>query len=175
MSVTLLLKLQKIVDLKTLEVRSSEELRRILNLDKKPLVTAEIDKSDAVGVITDGFMDETSKRIIFSLAGFDEKVVAMPFTTPVQTKVNDNSYSFVDQNYISIEWYYKKSSLCCALIAAVALAIAGEVGSDIEDNSVFYTKEVIQHPDNFRDSVSLGEPYPNIESAVQAFYTKLPK
>ncbi len=175
MSVTLLVKLQRPLALGDLEKASSAALRELLNLDHDPVINARFDETDTVGGLCGSLLTAASKRVVCSLMGYEEKIAVAPFTVPVQTQRTGNSYCFADQNYVSVAWLFKKTSLCWALVAAVALAVAKEEDSEIEDNSGFFTKENIQRPDYWRSNISLRVPYSDLEAAAQAFYAKLPK
>ncbi len=175
MSVALLIRLPRPLALADLEKASSAALRELLNLDWDPVINAKFDKTDAVGDPSSSLLSGSSKRVVCSLVGYEEKVAAAPFTVPVQTQTTGDSYTFADQDYVSVGWLFKKTPLCWALVAAVALAVARAEGSEIEDNSGFFTTENVQRADDFCSGLSLPESHSDPEAAAQTLYAKLPK
>jgi hypothetical protein len=134
---------------------ASSALEELLNLDGNTVVSASFDESDRGGFQSNGLLTESSNRVLFSLAGHNEKVAVTPMTIPVQVDRGDESYSFADQAYLSVGWHSQKSPLCWALIGAVALGIARRLTSEIEDNAGFFTNVNIQGPDEFSRSLRL--------------------
>ena len=175
MSVALHVKLSRPVSLDEIEGAVSSALAEILNLDSKPDITARFDESDLEGSRSNGLLTEGSIRILCSLAGHDAQAAVTPITVPVQVDTNDGSYSFADQGYLSVSRYSGTSPLSWALVAAAALGAARILGSEIEDNSGFFSNSNIQGPDEFCRNLRAPKPQTDPESAAEALYNTMPK
>jgi hypothetical protein len=175
MSVTLLVKLNRPISLGDIEVVAASALGELLNLGWRPGVTANFDESDRGGSESVALLTASSKRVLCSLHGHDEKVAVTPMTVPVQVATDKGSFSFADQAYLSIGWHFRKSPLSWALVGAVALGIARDLGSEIEDNSGFFTIANVQVPDDFCRMLRVPTPQADVESAAEAFYRRMPK
>jgi hypothetical protein len=154
---------------------TSVGLRDLLNLGYNPSVTTNLDESDRAGSPSNGFLMESSKRVLCSLAGHDEQVAVTALTIPTHVATEGDSYSFVDQTNVSIRWHFRKSPLCWALVAAVALGIARSQGAEIEDNSGFFTSVNVQGPDEFCQTLRLSSSQSDLDAAAEALYSKMPK
>lgn len=175
MSVTLLVKLTRSLSLGEIEAAASSALGELLHVDGNPGIVATFDESDQGGGPSNGRLTETSNRVLCLLPRHDERVVVMPMTVPVQVATNDRSYSFADQAFVSIGWQARKSPLCWALVGAVALGVARILGSEIEDNSSFFTVANVQRPDEFCRMLRVPMPQPDLESAAEMLYNRMPK
>ncbi len=175
MSVTLLVRLKRPVTLAELEAASTAAMRDILAFKGNTAIEARFDQSDAFGERSAEVLTRTSGRVLCSLIGHEKTVTVTPFTVPVQVQTGQDSSSFVDQDYVSVAWHSKKSALCWALVAAVALALAALQGADVEDNSGFFTTDNLQQPSTFGSKVSLAGQNSDLELAAAMFYAALPK
>lgn len=175
MSVVLLVRLKHALAVADLERASSAALRGLLNLECEPVVSAGFDETDKSGQISDRVLTGSSRRVICSVERHAEEVVVSPFTVPVQSQTDGDSLSFVDQDYISVGWHFKKTALSWALVAAVAIGAAKSEDSEIEDNSGFFSTENVQRADDFLSRISLPTSHSDAQVAADAFYVRLPK
>ena len=175
MSVALLVRLKSPATLVDIEVASSAALRELLNLEHGLQVSATFDESDRIGAKSDGLLKDGSKRVVCSPLKQEEQARITHLTIPVRVPTIDDSYSFVDQNYASVEWHFKKTPLCWALVAAVAAGLAMKQESEIEDNAGFFTRSNVQTPSEFCRTLRLQTPQEDAELAAVALYAKMPK
>jgi hypothetical protein len=175
MSVTLLVKLNRSMPLNEIEAASAAAMRELLNLGQDPSVIARFDESGRMGSSSDGLLTDSSNGVVCSLLGHEEKVAVTPFTVPFQVPMSDDSSSFVNQNYVGVDWHSRKTPLCWALVAAVAAGLARKQESEIEDNAGFFTKANVQTPDEFCRILRLPTPQADVERAAVALYEKMPK
>lgn len=175
MSVTLLVNLNRPIPLSEIEEVVSSALGELLNLDRNPDIKASIDESDRGGTPSENVLTATSNRVLCFVPGHDEIATVTPMTVPVQTATADGSYAFSEQACLSVAWHFKKSPLCWALVGAVALGIARSQGSEIEDNSGFFTIANVQSPEEFCQMLRVPTGQTDLESAAEALYSKMPK
>jgi hypothetical protein len=175
MSVTLLVKLERPVLLGEIESSSSRALQDLLNLEQELLISAKFDDSDRVGSPSNGFFTASSYSVVCSLAGHQETVAVRPLTVPVQTPAGDGSFSFHDQSYLSITWHVRKTTLCWAMVAAVAVGMARMVRSTIQDYAGFFTNTEEQAPEEFCQALRITTPQTSLSLAAEALYAKMPK
>ncbi|MFN7932133.1 MAG: hypothetical protein U0R19_02325 [Bryobacteraceae bacterium] len=172
---TLLVKLNRPISLGEIEEAASSALGELLHLDGNPGIMARFDESDQGGSPSNGQLTETSNRVLCSLPRYHERVAVTPMTVPVQVVNDDGSCSFADEAHVSIGWQVRKSPLCWALVGAVALGMARNSGSEIEDNSGFFTIANVQRPDEFCRMLRVPTPQPDLESAAETLYNRMPK
>jgi len=163
------------MSLHDVESSSSLALQELLNLEVMPAISARFDLSSRVGNSSEMLLSEKSKRIVCSLPGHEEEVAVIPLTIPVQIPTKDGSYAFADQCEVSVRWEYKRSPLCYALNAAIALGLARNQGSEIEDNAGFFTLANEQAPEEFARVLTLSVPQTDIGRAVAELYARMPK
>ncbi len=174
MSVSLHVRLNHRLTLLEIESASSAALCELLNLESPPLVRARFERANR---------DEPecadlwigSGTVFCWIPEYEEIAAVMPFEAPIQISKGEEEFAFVNQAYVDIGWHHKKTSLCWALVAAVAVGVARKELSDIEDNSGFFTESDTQQPDGFCRSLKLDTPYLDLEDAAEALYVKLPK
>lgn len=175
MSIALLVRSNYPLALVEIETGASAALRDLLNLDRATVVRASFDDSDRSSNSTILRLAGGSRRVLCSLVGHDEQVAATPLTVPVQLPTNDGSFSFADQVYVSVEWHFKKTPLCWALVAAVAAGLARCQGAEIEDSAGFFTTANNQTPDVFCRTLKLDSPNTDPNLAAIQLYAKMPK
>jgi len=175
MSIAIFVRLLQPIPLCDVESSSSLALQQLLNLDTRPTINARFDLSSQAGDPSEVQLSRSSKRVLCSLSGHDEEVAIVPLIIPVQIPANDSSCAFTDQCEVSIYWEYKRSPLCYALNAGVAVGIARNQCSEIEDNSGFFTMVNDQTPEEFTRILRLSESQSDIERAAAELYAKMPK
>jgi hypothetical protein len=175
MSVSLHVPLIRPMSLAEIEEASSSALQQLLHLDTRTLVRATFDESSRVGTSSTGLLTNRSKRVVCSLAGYEEAATVMPFTVPVQEVTNDDPTSFVGDDYLSVEWFVHRTPLCWALVGAVAVGVAQEQGACILDSSGFFTDKEEQAPSEFCESLMVKVKYTDIEIAAELFYSGMSK
>jgi hypothetical protein len=175
MSVALFVRLKRPVPLVEIESASVAGLQELLNLVHKPFVSARFDQSDRMGSPSSELLTDSSKRLVCSLGGHQEKASVTPLSVPMQVPTNDGAVSFADQHYVSIKVYCQKTPLCWALVGAVAVGLARNQNAEIEDNAGFFIRGNVQGPDEFCRTLRVRTPHSNMELAAAELYANMPK
>ena len=175
MSVSLFVELRR--PLLPLEVASgtATALQELLALEHTPVVHADFDVTDTIGDVHAEVVSITSRRLLVSLQGHEEQVCVSPLIIPYRSQQSDGAYLFADRNYVSVAWQHQRTPLSCAIVAAVALAIARTQGAIIEDNAGFFTFDTCPSAENFCHSLRLTTRYSEVVAASEDLYHRMPK
>lgn len=175
MSVSLFVSFRNPVSLGNIESVSSTALRDLLNLKTTPAVKARFDQAARIGLSFTDPLNEDSKRVICSLLGHEEEVSLSPLKIPIRAMTLDDSWAFSNQNFLSVKWEYRKTPLNFVLSAAIALGIARNQNSEIQDNAGFYALKCDTTVDEFLAALRLPTPQTDMESAARELYRRMPK
>jgi hypothetical protein len=165
MSASLFVTQTRSIELQEVASEVGDALQGVLSLSRRPIVRAIFDVTDGEGDPSRPSLSSGSCRVLCSLDGYPEQILATPLAI---------SYGTWGRDLIDIRWQMYKSPLCFAFQAAAALGLAQWMNSTIEDNAGFFTVSNESTPTEFVQAVKLTRIQTDIRSAADEFFNRLP-
>jgi hypothetical protein len=142
-------------------------LGEILNVSLTLLVNAQFEIKDSPeDQPTD--LKEHSPPFVCSLVGYQADAWVRLVEVPPE------AIGFMEP-FLSVACRFRQTPLTWALVAGVAAGLATLQGSNITDNSGFFTRVNEQSPDEFCRTLRVATPQQDVEAAAATMYAAMPK
>jgi hypothetical protein len=168
MSVSLGVKLTKLMYINVVLPEIAEVLQEILGLPFKPSVTAEGFVNRRRMPLRSNIIGQESEMILFEIEN-EQAVVGVT----VYRREADHLPGEEEGVYAAIEVSAWRSPLEYALAASIAAAFGRQCSTPITDYMPFYTKTFRQSANEFIDSIKVLGTFTDYQTAGQVFYDSL--
>lgn len=169
MSIGLAVELTKNITIRAVLPKIGKALQEILGLSFAPEIVVEQYMDRTWVPLQSELLTEDSKLIGFSIAGEPETVAVFAHFRGGEHLPEEPRGFFA-----VIEVTGPRTPLVLALTAAAAAALGRECGTEVTDNTPFFSNVFDQSADHFVNAIKVRDVFEDHRAAAEVFYKSLP-